>query len=64
MKEQDFWILVRVNTPYGKYHSAFITCNCYDYNEESTLEEGPEVAKLKLFAHLKSLGHLLQDNDF
>lgn len=32
MQESRFWELVKVNKPYGKYYSAFITCNGYDYN--------------------------------
>jgi hypothetical protein len=58
MTEDDFWRLVRVNTPYGKYHAAHITCRGMDYSEESKLTEGPDVAKDKLFDKLKLLGFL------
>lgn len=58
MSEDDFWRLVRVNKPYGKYYSAHITCNGMDYNAESRLDQGENEAKDKLFHKLKALGHL------
>lgn len=59
MTEDRFWMCVRVSTPYGKYHSAHITCRGVDYNEESSLEEGEFVAKDKLFKRLKDLGYIM-----
>lgn len=58
MTEDRFWRTVRVSTPYGKNYSAHITCKGYDYNEESTLEEGESVAKQRLFDTLKKNGHI------
>jgi hypothetical protein len=63
MTEDDFWRLVMVTTPYGKYHAAHITCKGYDYSEESRLDEGENVAKEKLFNKLKSLGHIQASGD-
>lgn len=60
MTEERFWQLVRVSTPYGKYHSAHITSMGYDHNEESSLEEGPYLAKERLRDKLVSLGHLTE----
>lgn len=61
MTEETFWRVVRTSTPYGKYHSAHITSRGYDYNEESSLEEGPCVAESRLFDKLKSMGHIEDD---
>lgn len=59
MTEYDFWRLIRVTTPYGKYHSAHVTCKGYDYNKKSTLKEGKVVAQEKLLTKLKKLGHII-----
>lgn len=61
MTEDQFWMHVRISTPYGKYHSAHITSMGMDYNEESRLDEGEHVAKERLFKRLKELGHITED---
>lgn len=59
MTEERYWRLVKVSQPYGKYYSAHITCAGYDHNEETTNEEGSHLAKERLLARLKAMGHVV-----
>jgi len=64
MSETQFWSYVVTHCYDGKTLSAEVTCKGVGYVEECHVNEGDHTARLRLFNRLKSLGHIIPDEEY